>query len=250
MHYNTIVTITGPGCSGKSFLADAMSREGHFIEAVSTTTRAPRDGEVDGVHYHFVSQEKFRQCIDNDEMVEHTKVAGQYYGLSKDELIRKPGAPDKILFVCDPVGVQNMGRYASKAGVNMVAAYLPVDGNVAYDRFIRRLVREPNRSLDTVRHYAKRIHQVFKEELRWGSVLNYTLVLPEAQGGESIDNSMDYIYAALYSAAPPSQDRFDLKESGCKGVDMSEQLIARNLCRCVAARSNPNGHETISAHIP
>ena len=54
-----------------------------FGFSVSYTTRPPREGEVDGKHYNFVTMEKFDQMIANDEFIEHCNVHGKKYGTSK-----------------------------------------------------------------------------------------------------------------------------------------------------------------------
>lgn len=52
----TLVTLTGPSCTGKSTVARKLVELG-FVELISTTTRTPRQGEVEGVHYYFRSKE-------------------------------------------------------------------------------------------------------------------------------------------------------------------------------------------------
>lgn len=57
-----------------------------FTFSTSHTTRAPRDGEVDGVHYYFISKQEFEEAIDREEFVEYAKVHTNYYGTSLKEL--------------------------------------------------------------------------------------------------------------------------------------------------------------------
>ena len=51
-----------------------------YAYSVSATTRQPRPGEVDGVHYFFVSKERFEEMIQNDELLEYATYVGNYYG--------------------------------------------------------------------------------------------------------------------------------------------------------------------------
>jgi guanylate kinase len=58
---NTLITLTGPSCAGKTTLEDRLIKAG-FDRVISNTTRAPRRGEIDGVHYHFRTPEWFANC--------------------------------------------------------------------------------------------------------------------------------------------------------------------------------------------
>ena len=82
--------VAAPSGAGKSSLISALLnrvREGHlFNEAqlsVSHTTRTPRDGEINGEHYHFVSVATFEKMIAENAFYEHAKVFENYYGTSK-----------------------------------------------------------------------------------------------------------------------------------------------------------------------
>ncbi|WP_158768413.1 guanylate kinase [Paraglaciecola sp. L1A13] len=83
--------LAAPSGAGKSSLIKALLQNHHSTEihnnemqvSVSHTTRAPRPGEVDGEHYHFVSREVFQELISKDEFFEWAEVFGNYYGTSK-----------------------------------------------------------------------------------------------------------------------------------------------------------------------
>ncbi|TWG08324.1 guanylate kinase [Saccharopolyspora dendranthemae] len=76
-----LTVVSGPSGVGKSSVLSEVRRhvpEVHF--SVSATTRAPRPGEIDGVHYHFVSVAEFERMITDGEMLEHARYAGNFYG--------------------------------------------------------------------------------------------------------------------------------------------------------------------------
>jgi len=78
-----ILVLSGPSGAGKSSLIKAVADAiGPYYFSISTTTRAMRDGEVDGVHYHFVDHETFKQDIETENFLEHALVHGNYYGTS------------------------------------------------------------------------------------------------------------------------------------------------------------------------
>ncbi|MEJ2469297.1 MAG: 50S ribosome-binding GTPase, partial [Campylobacterales bacterium] len=76
-----ILVLSGPSGAGKSSLinkvADAI---GPYYFSISTTTRPMREGEVDGVHYHFVDEASFKRDIEEEHFLEYAVVHGNYYG--------------------------------------------------------------------------------------------------------------------------------------------------------------------------
>lgn len=73
--------ICGPSGVGKGTVAARLLAEDPALYfSVSATTRAPRPGEVDGVHYHFLSVEQFETWIEEDQFLEHAQFVGNYYG--------------------------------------------------------------------------------------------------------------------------------------------------------------------------
>ena len=76
--------ICGPSGVGKgTVVARLMATNPNLYFSVSATTRDPRPGEVDGVHYHFLSKEKFQQWVDEDAFLEHATFVGNSYGTPK-----------------------------------------------------------------------------------------------------------------------------------------------------------------------
>jgi len=84
MAKGTLFVFSAPSGAGKSSLARALiDSEPSLATSVSHTTRAPRPGEENGVHYHFVDQETFRQMVNNGEFLEHATVFDNSYGTSQ-----------------------------------------------------------------------------------------------------------------------------------------------------------------------
>lgn len=84
-----VFVITGPSGVGKGTVIRAL-RERHpgLGLSVSATTRAPREGEIDGRDYHFLSPEEFAGHVDAGDFVEHADYSGNRYGTLRSELIR------------------------------------------------------------------------------------------------------------------------------------------------------------------
>ena len=78
-----VLVLSGPSGAGKSSLINKISEDiGDFYFSISTTTRPKRDGEVDGVHYHFATHEAFQKDIEENHFLEYALVHGNYYGTS------------------------------------------------------------------------------------------------------------------------------------------------------------------------
>ena len=75
-----LIVLSGPGGVGKSTVVANLRRNRNFFLSVSVTTRAPRQGEIDGESYHFVSPEIFQKMIDENDFLEWADFAGARYG--------------------------------------------------------------------------------------------------------------------------------------------------------------------------
>ena len=78
---NIMVILSSPSGVGKTTLTKKIQQKYQsFKISVSHTTRAPRSNEIDGVDYYFVSEDKFKELIKNNEFYEHAKIFENYYG--------------------------------------------------------------------------------------------------------------------------------------------------------------------------
>lgn len=78
-----VFVVAAPSGTGKTTLcARVLEEDPGLTLSVSHTTRAPREGEADGVHYHFVDAQAFRQLVDADQFLEHAEYNGNLYGTS------------------------------------------------------------------------------------------------------------------------------------------------------------------------
>lgn len=86
--YGRLFVISGPGGVGKSTVTRELARFEDFFLSVSVTTRTPREGEIDGVHYHFVTRAEFESRIANNEFMEWAEFAGNLYGTLEEDVQR------------------------------------------------------------------------------------------------------------------------------------------------------------------
>jgi guanylate kinase len=83
LHKGAILVLSGPSGAGKSTIIQAASSQiGEYYFSISTTTRPPREGEVDGKDYFFVTKEAFEEDIKAGNFLEYAQVHGNYYGTS------------------------------------------------------------------------------------------------------------------------------------------------------------------------
>ena len=78
-----LIIVSGPSGSGKSTVTKIVKDKLNIPLSISATTRNPRDGEIDGKDYLFLSEEEFKNKIANDEFYEYAEVHGNYYGTLK-----------------------------------------------------------------------------------------------------------------------------------------------------------------------
>lgn len=82
-----LIVLTGPASSGKdTILLKLLEKHPNFKRVVTTTTRPPRSGEVNGVDYNFASRARFEEMIKNNEMLEYVDFSGDFYGTTKDAI--------------------------------------------------------------------------------------------------------------------------------------------------------------------
>jgi len=114
-----ILVITGPSGVGKGTLIKGLLERDQGLElAVSATTRAPREGEVNGVDYHFLSDADFDRRVAAGEFIEHAEYAGNRYGTLRTELNRPARA---IVLEIDVQGARQVRESLPEATLVFIA---------------------------------------------------------------------------------------------------------------------------------
>lgn len=153
--------LAGPAGSGKSTLCDRLVAERpEFCRVVTSTTRAPRPGEVNGVHYHFFTPEEFERRVAAGEFLEwawvHSKSpsdALRRYGVLASTVLAQLAAGQNLVMSIDVQGVETMRRLA-KANPLLARSMTTVFIVVDHDRLVARM-RE--RAQDDEAEIARRI---------------------------------------------------------------------------------------------
>jgi guanylate kinase len=104
-----LLVISGPSGTGKGTLIKRLMEEDPtLVFSVSATTRAPRPGEIDGVHYHFVSNEKYDELVAEGAFVEYATVHGNRYGTLRSEVYARLERGENVVLDIDVQGALNV----------------------------------------------------------------------------------------------------------------------------------------------
>ena len=87
IRHGILFVISAPSGAGKTTVVQALRKTGKFYYSVSCTTRAPRGGEIDGTHYHFLSHADFLAKLETGDFLEHAQVHGDYYGTLREPVL-------------------------------------------------------------------------------------------------------------------------------------------------------------------
>lgn len=158
MNTGRLIVIVAPSGSGKSTLIKRLkARFPSLVESVSYTTRQPREGEKNGVHYHFIEKKKFQEMIKNGDFLEWAEVHSNYYGTSKKSIEKLISSGEFLLFDLDVQGTDSFKNYFKE---NVYAIFIAPP---SIDELEKRL---RNRGTDPTEIISLRVQNSKKEMLR------------------------------------------------------------------------------------
>jgi guanylate kinase len=141
-----LVVLSGPSGSGKTTLIRQALEPGDLPVrlAVSATTRPPRPNELDGVHYHFWTPERFLDAIHADKFLEHAKVYGHHYGTLLEEVFPHLDRGTNVLLEIDVQG----GLQVREKCPDAVFAFVRASSLEEYERRLRARRTDSPESLE------------------------------------------------------------------------------------------------------
>ena len=172
-----LIVISGPSGAGKDTVMQRMKERGlpfHFV--VTATTRPQRANEVHGRDYFFVSKEEFARLINQDELIEHAIVYGDYKGIPKQQVREALASGKDVVMRIDVQGAETVRKLASEALMIFITTENEQD-------LVHRL---ETRKTETADSLALRIATARKELNRVES-FDYVIVNREFHLDETVD---------------------------------------------------------------
>lgn len=165
-NHTTLVTLTGPSGSGKTELLNRLVKEFGYTDITSHTTRAPREGEIDGESYHFTTEEEFNSMKNNYEFIEHIEFKGFQYGVSLRELQWARESGKIPVLIVEPMGLKQIKAFSKDKGIVLIPMYITHSIVTLINRYLNRIKNDDLRDDNLREFHAKRISSI-NDELGW-----------------------------------------------------------------------------------
>lgn len=193
MRTNTLFIISGPSGAGEDSIINGLSAHIPIERVITTTTRAPRDGETNGNPYYFVSLATFRDGIARKKFVEYAEeYNGHYYGVTTDELERVASSGKVGIWKIEYKGVIT----AKKLFPSIVAIFIMAPSISVLEQRIRR------RDTASEAYIRERMNYT-KEWLTHTDIYDHTVINHEGKLEEAITKTVAIIRSHLPSSFHP-----------------------------------------------
>ena len=171
-----MLVISGPAGSGKGTVCKHLLELDDYAFSISATTRAPRPGEVNGEHYHFISKEDFLKRIKNGGMIEFTEYCGNFYGTPKKEAEEVLKSGRNLLLEIEVEGARNIKEKYRDA---VLILLLPPSYEVQEQRLRSRGTEKEEKILERL--------QRAKEEIKFAPIYDYVVYNYDGKDKEAAD---------------------------------------------------------------
>ena len=191
-----MIVLSSPSGAGKTTLSKLLSKQNNYYISVSYTTRKPRINEIDSQDYHFVSEEKFKSLIKNNEFLEYAKVFNNYYGTVKSPVINNLNKGKKLIFDIDWQGTEQIKE--KKLQYKLITFFiLPPSKKVLFERL-------SNRDMKDKLIVEERMKQFSKDVLHWN---NYDYVVIN----DNLENCYNEVNHLIKSEIEKFNNSYDIK---------------------------------------
>ena len=193
-----MVILSSPSGAGKTTLVSLLSKLDNFEISISHTTRKPRINETPDKDYYFVSEEKFKRLINNEEFLEYAKVFNNFYGTTRTPVIDNLNKGKNVLFDIDWQGTDQIKN--KKLDYKLITFFiLPPSKEILFERLSNRemkdklIVEERMRQFShDVLHWINYDYVVINDNLEKCYLRILNLIKAEMSNG-SKDYDSDYI---------------------------------------------------------
>ena len=140
-----LVIFSGPSGSGKgTIMKSLLAGRDDTVLSVSMTTRAPRPGEIDGYHYHFVTHEEFQKTIEEDGFLEYAEYNGNFYGTPEAPIRRLLNEGKNVMLEIEVQGAEKVMDHRS----DVVSIFITIP---SFEELERRLRGRGTESEEVIR---------------------------------------------------------------------------------------------------
>lgn len=166
-----LIVISGPSGAGKSTVVfKAIEDRKDMCFSISVTTRKPRPGETDGVEYFFVDPDRFKEMVENDELLEHAEYVANFYGTPRHYVEEKLAAGMNVILDIEVQGARQVNEKMPDAVKIFI---IPP----SLDELRRRL---EGRGTDTARAIEARLIRA-RQEYKEADFYDYIIVNDDAE---------------------------------------------------------------------
>ena len=184
MNKGVLYVLSAPsGCGKGTVLAELFKRNSDIYYSISATTRAPREGEADGVNYFFVTTEKFEELIRSGGMLEYAEFCGNYYGTPKKKIEEKLCMGKDVILEIETAGAMKVKAACPEA---VLIFMLPPSVETLKHRLIKR-------GTDSQSVIQKRVEQA-EREIGMAKEYDYVFV------NDDLDAAVDDLELIMKSA--------------------------------------------------
>lgn len=205
MKQKILIGITAPSASGKSYIINALHHNFGYNKLVSTTTRSPRSGEIEGQDYYFISPAAsitFEQQNQFAELVEFNSVR---YGVTHDEVEKKIlNADVPAIIALTPDGIEIYKHLCRKLNIRFITLFVDTPENIRLERLANRTMANLDKLYSTTDVMAElgslinRCKAVFTVEQQWRHLRAWDLVI-SGENGSSAINDINICINSIYS---------------------------------------------------
>ena len=190
----TLITITAPTCSGKTFLIERLQSLG-FNRIVGFTTRKQRASEVDGVDYYFITVEDAHRLDKEGKLAETASFRGNMYGVTHAEMAGKMDGEMAPVIILEPQGLKSYEKICVEQGWDIFKIYVTVPEATKLDRLNRRTAADlldadnEDEILSIVKTHTSRVTSITGEERTWQTQNTWDAIIP----GDDINKALSFI---------------------------------------------------------
>lgn len=171
-----LIIISAPSGTGKTTLCDRLVAEFPSMRySVSCTTRKPREGELDGVDYYFLSNDSFEKKIADGEFIEYANVHGHWYGTLRSSVLEALGRGLDVLMDIDVQGAHQIRELLQREDIDPMLKRGYVDVFIAPPSLKILRTRLRGRGKDSEDVIERRMQQAEEEIAHW-SRYDYTII--------------------------------------------------------------------------